>query len=203
MSLNLRKDLFISFFIGLAHLCCWCLEKKSLFLTLKCLPLKDAVSCHETGGINGLHVKSLSLIIKFSSCLHAIDKLRQSLTMSYISLHKGPILKFRLGGFHLTTCPDIDHWLLFLSKKNVQQFTIRGTGSSDKYHLPSHLFTFKHLSHLNVDSCSFHPPPRFKGFPKLINLDLHFVTFDPAILNNLISRCPLLERLTLTCCTGL
>lgn len=97
--------------------------------------------------------------------------------------------------------PDIDHWILFLSKKNVQEFTLRGS-YRNRYHLPSHLFTFRNLRHLKVDFCLFHPPPGFKGFEKLIILDLHDVTFVPAILKNLISRCPLLERLTLERCTN-
>uniref|UniRef100_M1CY70 FBD domain-containing protein n=1 Tax=Solanum tuberosum TaxID=4113 RepID=M1CY70_SOLTU len=37
-------------------------------------------------------------------------------------VHKGPILKFRLCCF--TSCPDIYHWMHFLSKTNVQEITL-------------------------------------------------------------------------------
>ncbi|PHU23853.1 hypothetical protein BC332_08960 [Capsicum chinense] len=50
--------------------------------------------------------------------------------------------------------------------------------------------------------CLFHPPPNFKGFAKLTNLNLHRTIFDPAIFSNLISKCPLLESLRLFRCTN-
>uniref|UniRef100_M1BA52 Ubiquitin-protein ligase n=2 Tax=Solanum tuberosum TaxID=4113 RepID=M1BA52_SOLTU len=116
-------------------------------------------------------------------------------------LHKGPILKFKLGGSNLIRFRDIDHWILFLSKKNVEEFTLRVRSNND-YHLPSHLFTFRKLRLLEVQNCLFHPPPDFKGFKKLVNLGLHCVTFLPTVLNNLISQCPFLEILKLNWCTN-
>nr|XP_016438145.1 PREDICTED: F-box/FBD/LRR-repeat protein At5g53840-like [Nicotiana tabacum] len=62
---------------------------------------------------------------------------------------RGPILKFELGG-DLKSCPDIDHWILFLSKKNVQEFTLNMWPDNKYYYLPSHLFTFQELRHLEV-----------------------------------------------------
>ncbi|OIT32293.1 PREDICTED: F-box/FBD/LRR-repeat protein At1g13570-like [Nicotiana attenuata] len=114
-------------------------------------------------------------------------------------LHRGPILKFELGG-DLKSCPDIDHWILFLSKKNVQEFTLN-MWSDNKYYLPSHLFTFQELRHLEVSECLFHPPPGFQGFEKLISLDFQHVTFVPATFTDFISKCPSLERLMLRWCT--
>ncbi|XP_049378267.1 F-box/FBD/LRR-repeat protein At1g13570-like [Solanum stenotomum] len=115
--------------------------------------------------------------------------------------HKGPILKFRLGGSNLIRFRDIDHWILFLSKKNVEEFTLRVRSNND-YHLPSHLLTFRKLRLLEVQNCLFHPPPDFKGFKKLVNLGLHCVTFLPTVLSNLISRSPFLEILKLNYCTN-
>lgn len=45
------------------------------------------------------------------------------------------------------------------------------------------------------------PSTHFKGFEKLINLDLIRVTFVPSIFTNLICKSPLLERLSLIDCT--
>ncbi|KAK4728089.1 hypothetical protein R3W88_021077 [Solanum pinnatisectum] len=82
----------------------------------------------------------------------------------------------------------------FLSKKNVQEFTLHVRSGN---HLPHHLFTFQQLRYLELQDCLFHPPLGFKGFKKLVNLDLMHVTFDPSILTNLISKSPLLEPLRL------
>ncbi|XP_055822175.1 F-box/FBD/LRR-repeat protein At1g13570-like [Solanum dulcamara] len=60
----------------------------------------------------------------------------------------------------------------------------------------------RQLRHLEVQNCLFHPPPDFKGFEKLVNLGLHYVTFLPTRLSNLISRCPFLEILRLNWCTN-
>ncbi|KAK4738666.1 hypothetical protein R3W88_002363 [Solanum pinnatisectum] len=114
-------------------------------------------------------------------------------------VHKGPILKFRLRNF--TSCPDIYHWMHFLSKKNVQEFTLH-VRLGNKDHSPHHLFTFQQLRYLELQDCLFHPPLGFKGFKKLINLDLMHVTFDPSILTNLISKSLLLERLRLRTITN-
>ncbi|XP_060207923.1 F-box/FBD/LRR-repeat protein At1g13570-like isoform X2 [Lycium barbarum] len=89
---------------------------------------------------------------------------------------------------------------LDFDEKNVQEFTLH-IFSGNEYHLPSQIFTFQQLWHLELGRCLFHPPPDFKGFEKLINLDLQCVIFDPAIIRNLISKCPLLERLRLNWCT--
>ncbi|TMW99057.1 hypothetical protein EJD97_003114, partial [Solanum chilense] len=118
-----------------------------------------------------------------------------------LRLHQGPILKFALDRPDLICDRDIDNWMLFLSKKNVQEFTLQiFTGS--EYHLPSYLFTFKQLRHLKLEMCFFQPPPNFKGFSNLISINLQHVIFDPSIFRNLITKCPLLESLMLTRCTA-
>ncbi|XP_006355223.1 F-box/FBD/LRR-repeat protein At1g13570-like [Solanum tuberosum] len=170
---------------------------------LGCLPLKDAVKTSILSR-DWRYKWVTRQELEFDYQFFVTYACNQATAIIYqvLLLHKGPILKFSLGGSNLTIYPDIDHWILFLSKKNVQEFTLCGNSLNNRYHLPSHFFTFHHLRHLKVDRCSFHPPPGFKGFEKLINLDLHFATFDPAILGNLIFRCPLLERLTLRWCTN-
>ncbi|KAH0645515.1 hypothetical protein KY290_034305 [Solanum tuberosum] len=56
--------------------------------------------------------------------------------------------------------------------------------------------------YLEFQDCLFHPPHGFKGFKKLISLDLLHVTFVPSIFTNIISKSPLLERLRLCSCTN-
>ncbi|KAK4728095.1 hypothetical protein R3W88_021083 [Solanum pinnatisectum] len=119
----------------------------------------------------------------FESFAHVQEA--KTIIYQVLLLHKGPILKFRLGGSNLIRFRDIDHWILFLSKKNVKEFTLRVRSDND-YHLPSHLFTFRKLRLLE----------------KLVNLGLHCVTFLPTVLSNLIPRCPFLEILRLNWCTN-
>ncbi|WMV43083.1 hypothetical protein MTR67_036468 [Solanum verrucosum] len=127
-------------------------------------------------------------------------KTTKSIIYQVLLLHKGPILKFTLHGRNVKGYPDINHWILFLSKKNVEEFSLH-ICTFIKYHLPSQFFTFQQLRHLELDTFLFYPPPDFKGFEKLINLDFQSVIFDLAIFKNLISKCPLLERLRLYWCT--
>ncbi|KAK4364829.1 hypothetical protein RND71_016187 [Anisodus tanguticus] len=170
---------------------------------LGCLPLKDAVKTSilsKDWRYKWATRQELDFDGEFFMSFKDIQEAKKVI-YQVLLLHKGPILKFTLQDPDLTGCPDIDHWILFLSKKNVQKFTLL-IGSGDEHHLPSHLYTFQQLRHLELNRCFFHPPPGFKGFENLINLDLWNVIFDPAIFKNLISKCPLLERLRLNWCTN-
>ncbi|XP_060211198.1 F-box/FBD/LRR-repeat protein At1g13570-like [Lycium barbarum] len=170
---------------------------------LGCLPLKDAVKTSilsKDWRYKWVTRQELAFDYHlFRSLTH--EQEANTIIYQVLLLHKGPILNFILSGSNLISFPDIDHWIVSLSKKNVQEFTLQ-IFSRNRYHLPSHLFTFKQLRHLELGMCLFHPPPGFKGFEKLINLDLKDVTFVPAVLKNLISRSPLLERLRLCWCTN-
>ena len=72
-------------------------------------------------------------------------------------LHKGSIIKFALEVDELESCPDIDHWIHFLSNHDVQQFTL-SRAKIDPYKLPYYLFTFQHLTHLKFLYCTLRPP---------------------------------------------
>ncbi|XP_009594958.1 F-box/FBD/LRR-repeat protein At1g13570-like isoform X1 [Nicotiana tomentosiformis] len=169
---------------------------------LGCLPLKDAVKTSilsKDWRYKWVTRQELDFGYNFFGSF-AHDQEAKTIIYQVLLIHKGPILKFKLGGFNLKSCPDIDHWILFLSKKNIQEFTLH-IWSGNIYHLPSHLFTFQQLRRLEIHKCLFYPPSGFKGFEKLINLDFDRVTFVPSIFRNLISKCPLLERLRLLWCT--
>lgn len=112
-------------------------------------------------------------------------------------LHKGPIVKFVLEVDELESCSDIDHWINFLSNHDIQEFTL-SRAKTEHYKLPSYFFTFLHLRHLKLRGCAFRPPPRFKGFSKLISLQLEDILMDAETFGSLISSCPLLEQLTVS-----
>ncbi|XP_009594964.1 F-box/FBD/LRR-repeat protein At1g13570-like [Nicotiana tomentosiformis] len=169
---------------------------------LGCLPLKDAVKTSilsKDWRYKWVTRQELDFSDEFFKSFKEKQEAK-AIIYQVLLLHRGPILKFKLGGRNLKSCPDIDHWILFLSKKNIQEFTLY-MWSDNKYYLPSHLFTFQELRYLEVSECLFHPPPGFEGFEKLISLDLQHVTFVPATFKDFILKCPSLERLMLRWCT--
>ncbi|KAK4360217.1 hypothetical protein RND71_019169 [Anisodus tanguticus] len=78
----------------------------------------------------------------------------------------------------------IQHFVLQFPKRNI-------------YKLPSSFFMCFQMRHLSLHNCSLNPPLAFKGFDKLVSLELCGVTIYPLHLEKLISHSPLLEQLVL------
>ncbi|KAL2531544.1 F-box/fbd/LRR-repeat protein [Abeliophyllum distichum] len=121
--------------------------------------------------------------IKFTSILYQV-----------LLFHRGPITKFALTIPELRSCSEIDHLIYFLSKNDVKEFTFK---IQKGHKLSSLLFMCLQLKHLSLSSCLIYPPPSFKGFNRLIMLELDDVTIEAEVLIKLISSCPLLEQLVL------
>nr|XP_043625869.1 F-box/FBD/LRR-repeat protein At1g13570-like [Erigeron canadensis] len=109
---------------------------------------------------------------------------------------KGPIKKFvlHIPNYKVLDVKDINHWIMFLSGKGIQEFTLIN------YHqtplkLHTHLFSCLDLKHLNLHNCCLSLTPTFSGFPNLLTLDLFRVTFESGSCCQLIIQCPLLENL--------
>ncbi|KAF7116888.1 hypothetical protein RHSIM_RhsimUnG0011700 [Rhododendron simsii] len=112
-------------------------------------------------------------------------------------LHHGPILKFTLSLSNLTSCPEIDQLIVFLSNNGIREFTLHVQMGIEPYKLASTLFSCQRLVRLNLSSCVFKPPSGFKGFTRLLLLALYEVSITGEVLSSLIPNCPLLESLTL------
>lgn len=112
-------------------------------------------------------------------------------------LHQGPIHKFQLRTSYLQSCPDIDQWILFLSRKDIKELVLE-LGESEWIQVPSCLFNCKKLIHLELFRCELEPPPMFKGFLYLKSLTLFQVYDATDAIESLISSCPLLENLSLS-----
>lgn len=112
-------------------------------------------------------------------------------------LHQGPIHKFQLSTARLQCCPDIDQWLLFLSRNDIRELVLE-LGEGEWFRVPSCLFNCKKLTRLELFRCEFDPPPTFTGFSYLRSLNLHQVLVAPEVIESLISSCPLLESLSLS-----
>lgn len=112
-------------------------------------------------------------------------------------LHLGPIHKFVLSSTFLQSSPDVDQWLLFLSRKDIKELVLE-LGEGEWFRAPSSLFCCKKLTRLELIRCELDPPLNFGGFSCLKHLNLQQVLIGPDVVENLISSCPLLESLTLS-----
>ncbi|KAL2551548.1 F-box/FBD/LRR-repeat protein [Forsythia ovata] len=110
--------------------------------------------------------------------------------------HQGPVTKISLIIPKLRGGSEIDHLIYILWKKGVEEFTLKMT-VGEEYKLPSSLFMCLQLKHLSLSSCLINPPPIFKGFNRLIRLELDFVTIDARELNS-----PHLAIVSVTCGGG-
>lgn len=115
----------------------------------------------------------------------------------FLFLHDGPIHRFTLSTAYLQSSPDVDQWLLFLSRKDVKELILE-LGDGEWFRVPSCLFSYRKLVRLELVRCELDPPSSFKGFPFLKHLNLQQVLIAPDVVENLISSCPLLESLTLS-----
>lgn len=111
-------------------------------------------------------------------------------------LHQGPIHSFKLSTSLLQNVPDVDQWILFLSRNGIKELILELEG--EWFRLPSCLFNCSKLTHLELFNCEFDPPSTFKGFSNLRTLNLHQVLVAADVIESLISSCPLLESLSLS-----
>ncbi|KAL0432608.1 UNVERIFIED_CONTAM: F-box/FBD/LRR-repeat protein [Sesamum latifolium] len=162
---------------------------------LKFLPLHDAVrtSVLSKGWqYNWVTVPYLAFDWTFRNNLSGNYR-TESIIYQVLLLHKGPIVKFKLGFCGFKFGPDINNWLYFLSDHRVEELDLMYTGYDPDRPISHHLFTFDHLMHLYLANVEFRPPSTFKGFRRLLSLHLNGVQFEPEELNMFISMCPMLE----------
>ncbi|CAM8907190.1 unnamed protein product [Rhodiola kirilowii] len=112
--------------------------------------------------------------------------------------HIGPIHKFVL--YIPPFCNDLHFnllsWMQFISQKDVKELTIQARSAQIK--LPSYIFNCRELQSFEIHVCGLdlHPPLDFVGFCNLRRLDLSGL-LNGTQISNLISKCPLLERLSI------
>ncbi|PHT33575.1 hypothetical protein CQW23_25375 [Capsicum baccatum] len=121
----------------------------------------------------------------------------RKITDHILAFHFGPVTKFTLSIPYFDICPIIDDLIHFLSKNGIQHLVLRLPIRGKPYELPSSLFTCSQLRHLTLQNCVIPHQPAFKGFDRLISLELHDVTISSEFLERFISRCLLLEQLVL------
>lgn len=119
-------------------------------------------------------------------------------------LHSGPINMFKFSeyyGIGEVLLSDFDRWILHLSGRSIKELVLEVMnaldGEEEYYKIPWCLFSCQSLHHLKLECCWLNPPGVFEGFRNLKSLDLNLVTMAQDAFENMISGCPLLEKLKL------
>ncbi|KAL2525336.1 F-box/fbd/LRR-repeat protein [Abeliophyllum distichum] len=168
-----------------------------------CLPLRDAVRTSilsREWRYKWVTCPELVFDFWFDQMFLGNHKL-EKLVYPILKLHQGPLIKFALQVPAFRSCPDIDQWIDLMANNTVQDFTLH-ISRGDNHKLPSRIFTFHQLRKLKLYKCVFNPPLGFKGFNKILNLNLQNVDLVPETFPNFISACPMLERLRMVDCTS-
>lgn len=172
-----------------------------IILTL--LPIRDAVRTSILSRRWRYRWASLPHLVFDDNCVEssAEKAVTENNMIKFITrvlfLHKGPIHKFKLSTTLLHSCPDIDQWLLFLSRNEIRELSLE-LGEANLYRMPSCLFSCRKLTSLELFRFELDPPLDFKGFTCLRTLILHDVSVPPESMEILITDCPLLENFTLS-----
>ncbi|GMP83053.1 hypothetical protein CsSME_00037118 [Camellia sinensis var. sinensis] len=167
------------------------------------LPIRDAVRTCSLSSKWRYKWASLTQLVFDDKCATlcndkgAVEDSLAKFITRFLFLHDGPIHKFSLSSAYLQSSPDIDQWLLFLSRNDIKQLILE-LGEGEWFRAPSCLFSCRRLTRLELIRCELDPPPTFKGFLCLKYLNLQQVLIAPDVVESLISSCPLLESLTLS-----
>jgi hypothetical protein len=115
-------------------------------------------------------------------------------------LHNGPIYRFSLEiarSFLFTiTTEYLNMWILFLSRRGIKDLELHND-SPFYIKMPSHIFSCQELTQFRCSGFNLSVPPNFCGLKNLLDLYLEHNTYEFGALQNLISGCPLLEKLSI------
>ncbi|KAL1317806.1 hypothetical protein HN51_069994 [Arachis hypogaea] len=167
------------------------------------LPIRDAVKTSILSSKWRYKWASITQLVFDEKCVDScsdrdvVEKSVVKFITRLLFLHQGPIHKFQITISYFQSCPEIDQWILFLSRNDIKELVLE-LGEGEFFRIPSCLFNCKKLSRLELFRCELDPPLSFKGFLCLRSLNLHQVLISPDAIEGLISNCPLLESLSLS-----
>ncbi|KAK4260916.1 hypothetical protein QN277_003977 [Acacia crassicarpa] len=167
------------------------------------LPIRDAVRTSIFSSKWRYKWNSITKIVVDEKCVPPSNDrtINEKSLLKFVNqllfLHQGPIHKFQITNSDLQSCPEIDQWILFLSRNDLKELVLE-LGEGEWFRIPSCLFNCQKLIRLELFRCELEPPLTFKGFMCLKTLILHQVLISPEAIETLISSCPLLESLSLS-----
>ncbi|CAN1191428.1 F-box/FBD/LRR-repeat protein At1g13570, partial [Linum perenne] len=178
----------------------------SLILTF--LPIKEAVKTsilskqwrHRWQSIPQLVFDGNFATIDYSSNSESeMNSVNKAMLKVYqaLLLHDGPLNKFELSIPEMYGCPQLDQLILYLSTKSVKELCLR-IGLLTQ--LPSSLFCVPNLNSMKLQGFIFKEPTWSVGFSKLTLLELKDVFLPTNFFNNLLPKCPLLQKLRVFDC---
>ncbi|XP_058724944.1 F-box/FBD/LRR-repeat protein At1g13570-like isoform X1 [Vicia villosa] len=166
---------------------------------LSCLSIREAV---RTSVLSKIWKNKWYTLPNLVFDRHSVSESMLLKTVDHVLLvHSGPIKMFKFAN----DCPglseifeiDMDRWILHLTRRSIKELVLEVWITKERYKLPWCLFTCQSLHHLKLKWCLLKPPKTFEGFRNLKSLELEGVRVAPDDFENLISGCPLLEKLKL------
>ncbi|ERN05587.1 hypothetical protein AMTR_s00007p00268900 [Amborella trichopoda] len=124
-----------------------------------------------------------------------------------LKLHFGHVERFKLVFYPGKFKSHISRCLQFLQTSGVQELDLDFRGESQEayagygwYELPSCIYDLGSLLVLNLKNCTMGVPLEFKGLKSLKTLCLSDVYISGEQLSILVSKCEVLQNLTVHCC---
>ncbi|KAJ4819379.1 F-box/RNI-like/FBD-like domains-containing protein [Rhynchospora pubera] len=163
--------------------------KQEIFLKL---PIKDVV---RTSILSSKWKDSWTSIPTLAFAQKSTDSKLIKLVDNVLMVHCGPILNFKLFLKH--PCNEaMGRWMLILSRNGVRSFDLRYSGD-EKCKIPSRFFSCVALEWVFMSCCIINAPRAFQGFKLLRMIALENFNLTGISIGNLVSCCPLLEKLGL------
>ncbi|CAN0899823.1 F-box/FBD/LRR-repeat protein At1g13570 [Linum grandiflorum] len=146
-------------------------------------------------------------LVRDGTVLNSMDALNNRLILiiyKTLLLHDGPVTTFKLSFLGLMPSGEIDQFILYLSGRGIQEFTLCAPRSDYRFDvLLSSLYSAPDLRYLKLKFCTLTKPPSwFLGHNKLTYLELKGVVLPDNFFESFVPGCPLLEALRVTHCDG-
>lgn len=141
----------------------------------------------------------------FNKYEHLEDLEISRIITEVLMVHNGPVYKFTLhipyDSAYMISIEYLDKWILLLSRSGIKYLEVVNEGAVP-VDMPSHVFSCQELTNFKFFGFNLSTPSNFCGFRSLLNLHLSYISFESGALESLISGCPKLEELLISCCFG-
>lgn len=140
-----------------------------------------------------------ALVLKYFSQLKlSANQDLNTVVNQILMLHQGPVKEFEVDYMDLESCHYLHQWLDLLSNHHLQRLFLHWrVGMKDYGRLPCNFFSFSQLRYLYLSKCLIRLPSSFKGFSRLVSLEIENVKIKCHKLSSFISMSPLLQCLVI------